>query len=77
MAMRYEIEFIRLVPHKGAAVVVETIVIEAASLREAETRAHSHFEDVNVPRIADGFRIIEDRRRPDVLQWMRGDVQPS
>ena len=41
--MRYEIDFIRLVPHKGAAVVFKTIVIEAASLREAEARGSHLF----------------------------------
>jgi hypothetical protein len=63
--MRYQIEFIRLTPHQGDAVVVETIGIEAASLREAEARAHAHFEAINVSAMADGFRIIEYNRMGD------------
>ena len=74
--MRYEIEFIRLTPHQGDAVVVETIGIEAASLREAEARAHAHFENINLPQMADGFRIIQDRHMGEVLRWIRGNVQP-
>ena len=75
--MRYQIEFIRLTPHqRDAVVVVETIAIEAASLREAEARAHAHFEDINLPQMADGFRIIQDRHVGEVLRWIRRDVQP-
>jgi hypothetical protein len=73
MAMRYQLEFIRLAPH-GDAVVVETIMIEAATLREAEVRAHAHFEDINVPEMADGFRILQDRHTGEVLQWIRNSA---
>jgi hypothetical protein len=75
MQMRYQIEFIRLVPHNGEPVVVETIIIEAAGLREAEARARAHFENINVPEMADGFRILQDRHRGEVLRWIRGDIQ--
>jgi hypothetical protein len=74
--MRYQIQFFRLVPHKGEPVVVDTISIEAANVREAEARAHVHFEDINVSEMADGFRILQDRHMGEVLRWIRGDVQP-
>jgi hypothetical protein len=75
MQMRYQIEFIRLVPHNGEPVVVETIIIEAANLREVEAMAHAHFEDIEVPEMADGFRIIEHRHMGEVLLWIRGDIR--
>jgi hypothetical protein len=74
--MRYQIEFIRLAPHHGDPVVVETIIIEAATLREAEVRAHAHFGDINVPEMADGFRILQDRHAGEVLRWIRENIQP-
>jgi hypothetical protein len=74
-AMRCQIQFIRLAPHQGELVIVETITIEAASLREAEARAFALFEDINVSQMADGFRIMQDRNRGEVLRWIRGDVQ--
>jgi hypothetical protein len=75
MVTRYQLEFIRLAPH-GDAVVVETIGIEAASLREAEARAHAHFENIDFSQRADGFRIIQDRHMGEVIRWIRGNVQP-
>jgi hypothetical protein len=54
MQMRYQIEFIRLVPHNGEPVVVETIIIEAAGLREAEARARPFRE---YQRTRDGGRF--------------------
>jgi hypothetical protein len=75
MATRYQIEFFRLAPHHGDPVVVETIIIEAAGLREAEARAHTHFDDINVQEMADGFRILQDRHTGEVLRWMRGDIR--
>jgi hypothetical protein len=74
MATRYQIEFIRLAPHQGDPVVVETIGIEAASLREAEARAHAHFEDINLAEMADGFRILQNRHVGEVLRWLRRDI---
>jgi hypothetical protein len=75
MAMRYQIEFIRSAPHHGDPVVVETIDMEAASLREAEARAHAHFEDINLAEMADGFRILQDRHVGEVLRWLRPDIR--
>jgi hypothetical protein len=75
MATRYQIEFIRLAPHHSDPVVVETIIIEAASLREAEARAHAHFEDINVQEMADGFGILQDRHTGEILRWIRGNIQ--
>ena len=69
MATRYQIEFIRFAPHHGDPVVVETIDIEAASLREA------HFEDINMAEMADGFRILQDRHVGEVLRWLRRDIR--
>ena len=74
-AMRCQIQFIRLAPHQGELVIVETITIEAASIREAEARAFALFEDINVTQMADGFRIMQDRNRGEVLRWIHGDVQ--
>jgi hypothetical protein len=74
--MRFKIEFIRAAPSHPDSIVVETITLEAATVREAESRAHGYFENVNVPELADGFRIIEYPRMGEVLRWMRGDVQP-
>jgi hypothetical protein len=45
--MRFKIEFIRLAPRHGEPIVVETITIEAAKVREPEAPAHAHFEATN------------------------------
>jgi hypothetical protein len=74
--MRYQIEFLRLAPHHGDPVVVQTIIIEATTLRKAEAMARAHFEDINVPEMADGFRILQDRHIGEVLRWIRGDIRP-
>jgi hypothetical protein len=71
--MRHRIEFIRVVPGQEDE-VLETITLEAATVRAAEARAHAVFENALVPQTADGFRIIESHRR-EVLRWKRGDVQ--
>jgi hypothetical protein len=75
IAMRFKIEFIWLAPRHGEPIVVETITIETATVREAEARAHAHFEAISVPAMADGFRIIEYNRMGEVLRWICGDVQ--
>jgi hypothetical protein len=74
--MRFKIEFIRLAPRHGEAIVVETIIMEAATVRAAEARAHAHFEDATASEATEDFRIIEINRLNEVLRWMRGDVQP-
>jgi hypothetical protein len=74
--MRYQIEFLRLAPHHGDPVVVQTIIIEVTTLRKAEAMARAHFEDINVPEMADGFRILQDRHIGEVLRWIRGDIRP-
>jgi hypothetical protein len=74
--MRYQIEFLRLAPHHGDPVVVQTIIIEATTLRKAEAMARAHFEDINVPEMADGFRILQDRHIGEVLRWIRRDIRP-
>jgi hypothetical protein len=74
--MRYQIEFLRLAPHHGDPVVVQTIIIEVTTLRKAEAMARAHFEDINVPEMADGFRILQDRHIGEVLRWIRRDIRP-
>jgi hypothetical protein len=71
--MRYRIEFIRVVPGQEDE-VLETITLEAATVRAAEARAHALFDNATASETADGFRIIESHRR-EVLRWMRGYVQ--
>ena len=72
--MRYQIQFFRLLPHKGDPVVVDTIDIEAASVREAEARARAYFEDICVSEMADGFRILQDHHMGEVLRWIRRGI---
>jgi hypothetical protein len=73
--MRHRIEFIRVVPGKEDE-VLETITLEAATVRAAEARAHALFEGATAPEPAEGFRIMELGRMKVVLRWTRGDVQP-
>jgi hypothetical protein len=57
--------------HQGDPIVVETIGIEAASLREVEARAHAHLEDINLAQMGDGFRILQDHHVGEDLRWLR------
>jgi hypothetical protein len=52
--MRHRIEFIRVVPGQEDE-VLETITLEAATVRAAEARAHAVFENALVPQ--DGRRL--------------------
>ena len=73
--MRYRIEFVRVVPGQEDE-VLETITLEAATVRAAEAKAHAFFEGGTAPQSAEGFRIIELGRLNVVLRWIHGDVQP-
>jgi hypothetical protein len=73
--MRHRIEFIRVVSEQEDE-VLETITLEAATVREAEAKAHALFEGATAPESAEGFRIMELGRMKVVLRWTRGDVQP-
>jgi hypothetical protein len=73
--MRHRIEFIRLTQGQEDE-VLETVTLEAATVRTAEARAHALFEGATAPESADGFRIMELGRMKVVLRWIRGDAQP-
>ena len=55
--MRCKIEYIRLAPN-GEQIVVETVILKTATVRQVEAKAHTRFDEILQGR-ADGFRVVE------------------
>jgi hypothetical protein len=72
--MRYRIE---LVTQGQVEEVLETITLEAATVREAEAKAHALFEDATAPSSAEGFRIIELGRMNEVSPMDTRRLEPA